>query len=300
MAIDPSGTTTLDSWQPDKEGRLLAYQLSEGGDEESVLRVMDVSNGQVVDGPIDRCRYSPVAWLPGGKAFYYVRRMPPDAVPPGEDQYHRRVYLHQLGTSPEQDVMIFGAGREKTNYYGVSVSWDGRWLMVAASRGTAPRNDLWLADLNTSDPAAPEFVTVQEGLDAQTSAHVGRDGRLYMFTDYRAPRGRLAIADPAGPGPDSWRDLIGEDPVAVLSDYAILDGDELSEPVLLAGWTRHAISEITVHGLASGERTGHVPLPGPGSVSGIERAPRGRARGMVQLYRPHHSCGRAQVRRPDQ
>jgi prolyl oligopeptidase len=36
MAIDPSGLTTLDAWQPDKEGRLLAYQLSEGGDEESL------------------------------------------------------------------------------------------------------------------------------------------------------------------------------------------------------------------------------------------------------------------------
>ena len=28
MAIDPSGTTTLDAWQPSKEGVLLAYQLS--------------------------------------------------------------------------------------------------------------------------------------------------------------------------------------------------------------------------------------------------------------------------------
>ena len=44
MAIDPSGLTTLDAWQPDKEGRLLAYQLSEGGDEESLLRVLDVEH----------------------------------------------------------------------------------------------------------------------------------------------------------------------------------------------------------------------------------------------------------------
>src|SRR5580704_14626931 len=28
VALDPSGRTTLDAWQPDKEGRLLAYQLS--------------------------------------------------------------------------------------------------------------------------------------------------------------------------------------------------------------------------------------------------------------------------------
>ncbi|MGE5287698.1 MAG: prolyl oligopeptidase family serine peptidase [Micromonosporaceae bacterium] len=275
MAIDASGSTTLDSWQPDKEGRLLAYQLSEGGNEESVLRVMDVASGQIVDGPIDRCRYSPVAWLPGGKAFYYVRRLPADTVPPGEDQYHRRVYLHQLGTPPGQDVMVFGADMEKTNYYGVSVSHDGHWLMVTASRGTAPRNDLWLADLTACDPATPELVVVQEGLDAQTSAYAGRDGRLYMFTDYGAPRGKLAVADPADPRPGSWRDLISEDPEAVLGGYGILDGPELDRPVLLARWTRHAISEITVHDLASGERTGAVPLPGLGSASGISEHPDG-------------------------
>src|SRR5579862_8144523 len=95
VAIDPSGLTTLDAWQPDKEGRLLAYQLSEGGDEESLLRVIDVATGALADGPIDRCRYSNVAWLTGGKAFYYTRRLPPSEVPDGESQYHRRAYLHQ-------------------------------------------------------------------------------------------------------------------------------------------------------------------------------------------------------------
>ena len=69
MQVDPSGTTTLDSWQPSKEGHLLAYQLSEGGTEESIVRVMDVATGDIVDGPIDRARYSPIAWLPGGDAL---------------------------------------------------------------------------------------------------------------------------------------------------------------------------------------------------------------------------------------
>ena len=152
VAIDPSGRTTLDGWQPDKEGRLLAYQLSSGGDEESLLRVMDVASGELVDGPIDRCRYSGVAWLPGGKAFYYVRRLPPEAVPDGESQYHRRLYLHVVGTAPETDALVFGEGRDKTTYYGASVSRDGRWLMLWASIGTAPREDVWLADLSASDP----------------------------------------------------------------------------------------------------------------------------------------------------
>jgi prolyl oligopeptidase len=276
MAIDPSGLTTLDAWQPDKEGRLLAYQLSEGGDEESLLRVMDVATGTLADGPIDRCRYSNVAWLPGGKAFYYTRRLPPSAVPDGESQYHRRVYLHQLGTPADSDVLIFGTGRDKTDYYSVSVSRDGRWLTISASRGTAPRNDLWLADLFESDPASPELRVVQEGLDAQTGVRVGRDGRLYIFTDADAPRGRIAIADPVDVGgPATWRDLIREDPEAVLRGYAILDGAELARPVLLASWTRHALSEITVHDLATGETLSVVPLPGLGTAGGISERPEG-------------------------
>ena len=64
-----------------------------------MLRVLDVASGAGVDGPISRCRYSPVAWLPGGKAFYYVRKLPPGQVPAGEEQFHRRVYLHTVGAA---------------------------------------------------------------------------------------------------------------------------------------------------------------------------------------------------------
>ncbi|NJP27730.1 S9 family peptidase [Microbispora sp. SCL1-1] len=272
-ALDPSGLTTLDSYQPDKEGNRLAYQISVGGDEESRLYVVDVATGEIIEGPIDRCRYSPVAWLPGGEAFYYVRRLAPSLVPAGEEQYHRRVYLHRVGTSPDDDVLIFGEGLEKTNYYGVSVSLDGRRLSVSASRGTAPRNDLWVADLAASSPEAPELVTVQQDVDAQTGLHFGRDGRLYVFTDLDAPRGRVCVTSPETPGREHWRDLIPEDAEAVLSDFAILDG--MAEPVLLVGWTRHAIGEISVHALESGERIGEVPLPGLGSIGGIFERPEG-------------------------
>jgi prolyl oligopeptidase len=275
IAVDPSGMTTLDAWQPSKEGALLAYQLSAGGTEESVLHVLDVATGQHVDGPIDRARYSPVAWLPGGDAFYYVRRVEPATVPEDEAQYHRRVWLHRLGTSADDDTLVFGEGQDKTNYYGVTVSMDGRWLVVGASAGTAPRNDLWLADLTEGSPSSPDLRVVQEGVDASTSLHVGRDGRVYVFTDRDAPRGRIAVTDPGDPAYDTWVPLVPEDDEAVLEGYAILDGPELSAGVLLCSWTRHAMGEISVHSLATGERTGTVPLPGLGSVTGLSERPEG-------------------------
>ena len=275
MAVDPTGTTTLDGWQPSKEGHLLAYQLSEGGTEESVLRVLDVATGEAVDGPIDRTRFSPVAWLPGGEAFYYVRRLAPGLVPEGEEQHHRRVWLHRIGTSPDDDVLVFGDGQDKTSYYGVSVSMDGRWLVVGASAGTAPRNDLWLADLSGGDLETPRLRAVQEGVDASTSLHVGRDGRAYVFTDRGAPRGRIAVTTPEDPAFETWTDLVPEDPEAVLEGFALLDGDQLADPVLLCSWTRHAMGEVTTHDLRTGRRTGTVPLPGLGTVTGLSERPEG-------------------------
>jgi prolyl oligopeptidase len=236
---------------------------------------MDVATGEDVDGPIDRCRYTGVAWLSGSKAFYYTRRLPPEAVPDGEQQYHRRVYLHQVGSPAGEDVMIFGDGLEKTNYYSVSVSRDGRWLIIGAAAGTAPRNDLWIADLTATSASAPGLRVVQQGVDAQTAAHVGRDGRLYVWTDRDAPRGRLAVADPADPGYSNWRDLVPEDPEAVLAGFAILDGKELARPVLLVSRTRHAISEVGVHDLATGEQDAVVALPGLGTIGGLTERPEG-------------------------
>ena len=280
MAIDPTGATTLDSWQPSKEGDLLAYQLSEGGTEESVLHVMDIE-GRAVEGPIDRARYSPVAWLPGGEAYYYVRRVRPDRLPADEVQYHRRVWLHRVGTDPETDVEVLGDGLDMTNYYGVTVSMDGRWLVVGASAGTAPRNDLWLADLAAGDLGAPQLRVVQEGVDASTSLHVGRDGRVYVFTDRDAPRGRLAVTTPADPSYPTWADLVPEDDEAVLEGFVLLDGpgaDGTPVPgggTLLCAWTRHAMSELTTHALDTGARTGTVPLPGLGTVAGLSERPEG-------------------------
>ena len=287
MELDPSGATTLDAWQPSVEGDLVAYQVSAGGTEESVLRVLDVRTGEVVDGPVDRARYSPVAWLPGGEAFYYVRRLAPELVPSGEEQYHRRVWLHRVGTDPATDVEVFGADRDRTTYYGVAVSRDGRWLVVSAAAGTAPRNDVWVADLHASPAGRPDLVPVAVGLDAQTHAWVGRDGRLYVLTDLDAPRGRLAVTDPSRPGVEHWRTLLPQDPQAVLHDVVLLDdgdpdGEDPGRPVpteLVALWRRHAVSEVTVHDPASGAQLpgdrGRVPLPGPGTVPGLTRRPAG-------------------------
>ncbi|MGY1793983.1 prolyl oligopeptidase family protein [Geodermatophilus sp. SYSU D00525] len=273
MAVDPSGTTTLDAWAPSWEGDRLAYQLSTGGDEESRLYVLDVATGERLDGPVDRCRYSPVAWLPGGEELFYVRRLAPGQVPAGEEPFHRRVWRHRVGADPDGDVLVHGEGLDPTNYYGVRTSRDGRWLVVSASAGTAPRDDVWLADL-AGDGALREL---QVGVDAQTAAWVARDGRLWLLSDRGTPRWRLAVADPEDPATwavEAWADVVPQAEDGVLSDVALVDGADGSLQVL-AVHSVDATDRLSVWAGDGSGRLAEVTGLGAGSVSGVSAPPEG-------------------------
>jgi prolyl oligopeptidase len=273
MALDPEGTTTLDAWSPSWEGDRLAYQLSTGGDEESSLYVLDVASGELLEGPIDRCRYSPVAWLPGGDELFYVRRLAPDQVPTGEEQFHRRVWRHRVGADPDTDALVHGEGSDPSTYFGARTSADGRWLVVSAAVGTAPRDDVWLADL-AADGSLREL---QVGVDAQTSAWVARDGRLWLLSDRDAPRWRLAVADPEDPAtwaPAAWSEVVPQQDDGVLSDVALVDGADGDLRVLVVH-SVDATDRLSVWAADGSGRLDEVTGLGVGSVAGVSAPPEG-------------------------
>ena len=278
--LDPSGHTVLDAWQPSAEGDLLAYQVSRDGTEDSLLWVIDVATGRTVDGPVDRVRATSVGWLPGGAAFYYVRRLDP-RLNPGEQRYHRRVYLHRIGTAPDSDALAFGEGRDKTQFYSVSVTADGRWLGVMATLGTSRGTDLYLADLSAGPLERPLLRPVQEGTQARTRLHVapgtGPQDAVWLRTDHGAPRGRVVACRPTDLdlGPGRWREVIAERPDAVLAHLVVLSGPELEHPLGLAAWSRHGVAEVTVHDLVDGRQVADVPLPGTGAVGDFTSGPHG-------------------------
>ncbi|MBS2964251.1 S9 family peptidase [Actinocrinis puniceicyclus] len=277
-AADPSGRTTLEAWQPSVEGDRLAYQISRDGTEDASLYVLDVRSGLTVDGPIDRIRGRSLGWLPGGEMLYYVRCSPAGAQC-GDRRYHRRIWLHRVGSRPDADALVFGEGRGRTQFYTVAVTADGRWLTITAAEGTAPGSDVYLADLTVAAPDRPELRPVQTGGSARTRVHIlpgtGPDGTMWLRTRHEAPFGRVVACTPARASADAWRTVITERPGAVLTDFAVLDGGDAGRPVGLAAWLRHSAAEITVHDLADGRQTGTVPLPGVGTIGDFSVRPGG-------------------------
>jgi len=249
-------TSALDWYYPSDDGRRLAYGVSEGGSEKSVLRILDVDTGRDLADVIPFTRACSLEWRPDGSGFFYTRYPEPGSVPPGEENYRRRVYEHVLGRDWREDPLVFGADRPPEDWANVHLSPDGRWLAVSVSRGWT-RTDVYLRDL--ASPDSP-FVTVIEGLDAIFGVDL-RNDRLYLQTNLDAPRSRLVAADLETPGRESWRDVLPEGP-------DVLEGTALIGDWIVAVWLRDASSRVTLHA-RDGTLLHEVALPVIGSVAGL-------------------------------
>ncbi|MBK6690624.1 MAG: S9 family peptidase [Myxococcales bacterium] len=272
--LSADATVSLDWWYPSQDGTLLAWGRSEGGSEESTLVVRDVKTGRDLPDRIPRTRYSSVAWLPSGKAFYYTRYPTPGTVAPGDERYHVRVYRHELGADPESDPLVFGEDRDKTDMPQVSISPNGRWLVVRVHQGWA-KSEVYLKDLSTLPKAAPKagkegdakkaaankepgaFVPVAVKADSIFNPIV-RDDRLYIHTNDGAPRYRLFAVDYAKPERAHWKELVAEG-ADVLTDVAVTEG------ALVLGTLHDAASRVAV-ATPDGKPLMDVALPGLGTA----------------------------------
>jgi prolyl oligopeptidase len=260
VAVDPNGlnevgTTALDWYYPSEDGRLLAYGLSENGNEESVLHLLDLDSGRHLADRIPRMRAASLAWLPDGSAFYYSRYPAQDEVPAGEEHYHRAIYYHRLGTDPADDPLVYRPV-QKEYWPGASLSPDGRWLLIEVAR-TFDQIDLYLRDLVSDGPLVPVAVNLPASFEGEV-AH----GRLFIRTNLDAPTYRLYVADPEHPEREGWREIVEARPDAVL-EGAVVAGHRLALTYLERASSRLRITDL------EGEPVQDVLLPALGSLFGV-------------------------------
>jgi prolyl oligopeptidase len=253
LLVDPNplsadGTASLDWWTPSPDGELVCYGISEAGDEDSTLMLIETATGRLLPDRIPHCPWSTVAFEPGNGAILYSRKADPASVPEGEQFYHRHVWRHVLGSEPATDVEVFGQGREKTDFpIGASISAGGRWSVVTVARGYT-RTAAFLSDGDAG------FRPIFEGPDAELHPWFEGD-RLVALTNLDAPNYRFVEIDPEHPEPGGWRELIPE------SEH-VLVGAALSADGLFAHHLVDACSRVTRDG-------SEVTLPGFCTVTAL-------------------------------
>lgn len=247
-------TTAIDWYHPSPDGRLVAYGLSSGGDERSTLHILDVETGKRLADRIPNTRAASIAWTPDGRAFAYTRYPEPHTVPDEEQGYWRKVYWHRLGQHWRQDELVWDELPDKTAWTNVSISRDGRWMLLHVSLGWS-RVDVHLIDRSTG-----AHTVMIEGVEAVSSFTVVGD-QVIGITTLDADRGRVVSAPVAAAWQDHWCTIVPE------SDR-VLEAVVPTADSLLVLSSRSAVSYLDRYRL---DGTGHEPveLPGIGSLAGL-------------------------------
>jgi prolyl oligopeptidase len=248
-------TGAIDWYAPSPDGTLLAYGLSQGGDERSTLHVVEVATGEHLDVAIPRTRACSVAWRPDGSGFFYTRYPDPAEVPEGEADYGRTVFHHRLGDDWRADVVAWDDLPDPTAWAGVDLSRDGRWLLVSMSVGWS-RTDVHLVDLDTG--VRTEVIA---GTEAITALTVDGD-HLIGTTTLGADRGRVVRAPLATPQPAHWETVIPE-------GDRVIEGLALTAGSLLVLSSLDAVSRLDRY---DRDGTGREPvdLPELGALAGLD------------------------------
>jgi prolyl oligopeptidase len=249
------GTIALDWYYPSDNGKYVAYGTSPSGSEVSTLHVIETKTGTLLPDTIERTRAASVAWKLDNSGFYYTRYPKKGDVPAGQEMYNRHVFYHELSNDPENDDQpVFGQGRDAEDWPSVSLSNDGRWLLITVQQGWT-KTELFLMNVKAGTP--PTRITT--GKDFLYNGEVYND-KLFITTNEDAPRYRVFVADAGNYDRESWKELIPQ-------TDAVLQGTGVFGGKLFAQYEQNASSQLKLFDL-DGKKLNDLPLPAIGTVYG--------------------------------
>ena len=263
--ISPDGSLSVEQWAPSRDGQLLAYGLSEGGADWRTLHVRDIGSGKDLPDEVRWMRFSDISWTNDSKGFFYSRYPePPKGKALEAALSAQTIYYHRIGTLQAQDRLIYARKDLPAWFVGSSVTEDGRYLIVSLQKGSDNDNRVYYADLG--DPIRPAIGAPIRPLiedDGAEFAVFGNAGHvLYLRTDQAAPNRKVIAVDLASPAKANWKTIVPEAKQAIES-VSLIGGR------VVAQYLADVHSRVSLFGLDGGA-LGDLPLPGTGTVAGIE------------------------------
>jgi prolyl oligopeptidase len=265
---------TINYFAPSSDGKHVAVGVSIGGSEDTTIHVVETSSGKMLTDAITRTQYANPSWRPDSKAFFYARLQKLAAgAPPSAVYENERVFLHVLGTDPEQDPAIFGPGVAsspdvpKAGFTGVSIIPDSKYALAFYSAGTVDPGDLYIMPIEKiSDPHAVwrKIVSAKDrvspGAD-NNSTQIG--STLYLLLDKDAPNRKLVSIDLDHPDIEHATVIVPPSDAVLLGIYAAKDGLYLT--------SKHGVGfDLRRASYSNPSKWEKVELPYPGTISGVD------------------------------
>jgi prolyl oligopeptidase len=275
LAKDSAHHSALDWYSPSWDGRYVAYGISEGGSENSVLHVIDTQSGSDTAEVIDRAGDDVVSWRNDNRSFFYLRYPKPGPdTPLAKSKYNAVTYLHVLGQNPngEGDEAVFGRGvsaklevAEGQATY-VLLSPDSPYAVAVVNHNMDDNpNIFYVARLDQIHGADTPWQKFAETADGVTDVHLHGD-RLYLLSEKGASRFQILSLPAAHP------DLAHAD-VVVPEGPNVIDAFVLANDAMYVGERAGASFQLKRVSF-DGKESQDIALPFGGTVASLTTDPR--------------------------
>jgi len=259
--LDPNtfsddGTTSLGSVSFSKNGKTLAYAISEGGSDWRKVIIMDAETKKIKEDTLLDVKFSGLSWK-NNEGFYYSSYDKPKGSELSAKTDQHKLYYHKLGTSQKEDRIIFGAKpSEKNRYVGGNVTEDGKYLIISAANSTSG-NKLFIKDLSKANS---QLTPIVNDFNSDTYVLDNRGSKLYIVTNLNAPNKRIVTVDARHPEPKNWKNFIKE------TDHVLTP--TTGGGYIFAKYMADAISKVYQYDF-DGNLMREIKLPGVGTAGGF-------------------------------
>src|SRR5579863_616424 len=239
LLLDPELLTkngvhfSIDYFTPSLDGSLVAYGVSPGGSEDSVIHVLETSTGKQLPDSIDRARFGAISWLPGNQSFLYNRlqKLTPD-MPRTAFEQRSRVYLHELGHDPEKDRFVFGWNYSSgvkisdSDLSFVAYSPVSPYLFGVVAHGTQNEATAYYAPIDQLDRNSIVWTKLFDVENAITNFSAYKDD-VYLLTHKNKPRYEVTRTSLKNP------DVAHATVVVPASEVVIQEADVASDAIYI-------------------------------------------------------------------
>ena len=260
--LSSDGTVALKSLNFSHNGRWAAYAISRSGSDWQEFFVIDLQTGELTDDHIEWAKFSRAAWQ--GDGFYYsAYDRPTEGKEFSNVNAGHKIYYHKMGTPQSQDVLFYQNPTQPMRFYEIDVNED-ETMMYLYEAGDGAGNNLFVRDLRQNDS---QFIQLTDNMDYQYNPIYNEGDKIYLYTNYGAPKGRIMTADIRKPGINDWQELVPE-------QKNMLSFANVINRQLILTYNQDASDHVFIYGL-DGQLRHEVKLPMVGSVdiSGKENEP---------------------------
>ncbi len=236
LLLDPEKLTTpdgrhfsIDYFQPSLDGKYVAYGISPGGSENSVLHVIESATGKVLSDTIDRAQFGQPNWLPDDSFFYTrAQKLGPDS-PPTAQYQKLRCYHHVLGADPDQEAAVFGydvlpnvkVTEDDFSVLGYSAGAPN-YLLGLVIHGVQREIDVYVTAFDGSASWKPEWKKAVDAADDVTGFDLHRDS-LFLLSHKDASRFKVLRTSLGNPDLAHARTIVPASEVVIVGISAAGD-----------------------------------------------------------------------------